>query len=231
MSTTPPSVTAPARLWLVRHGQTDWNVQRRIQGHTPTPLNEAGVHQAHLLAAFFARRRFAAIWASDLPRAAQTAAIIGEKLSRPVQTTEQLRERELGEFQGKTWDEIRQMRGIEPGSPLANGDLSDWTGIPGVETDTALWHRIRRVLVKISADYPGQDVLVVTHGGVVKHSVWHVLGLPAGAPRRFPLANGITVILQQRGESFYLLSMLDIAILDGHASAVDTASASGIPSA
>ena len=231
MSTTTKSAAVSARLWLVRHGQTDWNVQRRIQGHTPTSLNAAGIHQAHLLASFFARRRFAAIWSSDLPRALQTAEIIGQKLALAVQATAQLRERELGEFEGKTWDEIRQMRGIEPGSPLANGDLSDWTGIPGVETDTALWRRIRRVLLEISADHPGQDVLVVTHGGVLKHSVWHVLGLPPGAPRRFPLANGLTVILQQRGESFYLLSLLDIAILDGHASAVDTASASGMPSA
>lgn len=231
MSSASQSVAPSARLWLVRHGQTDWNVQRRIQGHTPTPLNEVGIHQAHLLAAFFAERRFSAIWSSDLPRAAQTAEIIGEKLALAVQTTPELRERDLGDFEGKTWDEIREMRGINPESPLANGDLSDWTGVQGVESDTALWHRIRGTLCGISIDHAGKDVLVITHGGVIKHSVWHVLGLPPGAPRRFPLANGITAILQQRPQGFYLLSLLDIAILDGRASAVDTASASGPPSA
>lgn len=223
--------STPARLWLVRHGQTDWNAQRRIQGHTPTELNKVGIAQAHQLAVFFAHRRFSAIWSSDLPRAAQTARIIGEKLSMGIRTTEHLRERDLGEYEGKTWDEIRHMRGIAPHTPLANGDLSDWIGVADVESDAALWLRVRQVLEGISTENPGQDVLIVTHGGVMKHTVWHVLGLPDGAPRRFPLSNGITAILQQRSDGFYLLSLLDIAIIDGHASATDTAHAIPGPSA
>ncbi len=73
--------------------------------------------------------------------------------------------------------------------------------------------------------FAGKDVLAVTHGGVLKHIVWHVLGLPAGAPRRFGLSNGLTVVLEQRRENFFLLSLLDIEMLSGRPASADTTNA------
>ncbi|NNM85144.1 MAG: histidine phosphatase family protein [Phycisphaerales bacterium] len=220
---------APARLWLVRHGQTDWNAQRRIQGHTPTELNEIGRQQAAKLALWFGRRPFQAIWSSDLPRARQTAEPIAAALGLTVCTTPLLRERHLGPYEGKTWNEVSAMR-IGLNGPQ-QGDLADWTGVPHVESDQALWHRIRDCLSDISQQHANQDVLIITHGGVIKHSVWHILGLPVGAPRRFPLANGITAVVQRRSDGFYLLSLFDTALIDGDAAATDTASAIASPSA
>ncbi len=230
---TPHNMPAgPARLWLVRHGQTDWNAQRRIQGHTPTELNEVGRQQAAKLALWFGRRSFQAIWSSDLPRARQTAEPIAAALGLSVCTTPMLRERHLGPYEGKTWDEVRAMRVGLPGLAAAQqGDLADWTGVPGVESDQTLWHRIRDCLTDISQKHADQNVLIITHGGVIKHSVWHILGLPAGAPRRFPLANGITAVVQHRPDGFYLLSLFDTALIDGETSAADTASAIAAPSA
>ena len=214
----------PARIWLVRHGQTDWNVQRRIQGHTPTELNAAGKAEAQMLADWFADRQFATVWSSDLPRAKQTADAIAARHNLPVHTTHELRERELGPFEGKTWDEVRRIRGELTGSPLQNGDLADWTGVPGVETDADLWHRVSRQLASIANSHQG-NALVVSHGGVIKHTVCHVLGLPSGLPRRFPLSNGITAVLTLRADGFYLQSLLDVGLLAGQPESVDTAQA------
>src|SRR5271165_3144262 len=99
-----------ARLWLVRHGETDWNAQGRVQGHTPTELNENGRRQAASLAEMFAGRKFAALWSSDLPRARQTAEAIGSALGLDVQLTVALRERSFGPYEGKTNEEIRAIR-------------------------------------------------------------------------------------------------------------------------
>lgn len=215
---------SPARIWLVRHGQTDWNAQRRIQGHTPTELNAAGKAEAQMLANWFADRAFATVWSSDLPRAKQTADAIAAVHGLPVHTSSDLRERELGPFEGKTWDEVRRMRSELTGSPMQNGDLADWTGVPGVEADAELWQRVSRQLTAIAKAHKG-DALVVSHGGVIKHTVCHVLGLPSGLPRRFPLSNGITAVLTLRADGFYLQSLLDIGLLAGQPQTVDTAQA------
>ena len=215
----------PTRLWLVRHGQTDWNAQRRIQGHTPTELNAVGLQQADLLSQWFSTRRFAAIWSSDLPRALQTAQAIAARQNCSITTTAQLRERSLGVFEGKTWDEVRSMRADLTNSATNNGDLADWTGVPGVESDQQLWDRTRGILDTMSNAGEGKDILAVTHGGVLKHVIWHVLGLPSGAPRRFGLSNGLTAVLEKREHHYYLKSLLDVELLMGRESAADTANA------
>ena len=215
----------PARLWLVRHGQTDWNAERRIQGHTPTELNALGRQQAEMLSQWFAARNFAAIWSSDLPRALQTAKAIAARQSCAITVTPQLRERNLGAFEGKTWDEVRVMRADLTGNSANNSDLADWTGVPGVESDLQLWNRTCAVLDTMSDAVNGKDVMAVTHGGVLKHVLWHILGLTAGAPRRFGLSNGLTTVLEKRESIYYLVSLLDIEMLMGRASCADTANA------
>jgi len=212
-----------ARLWLVRHGQTDWNAQGRIQGHTPTELNEAGRGQARALAEMLAvgGDKFAAIWSSDLPRAHQTAEILAGKLGMQVQGTTNLRERSFGRYEGSTSDEIRDARtalGLEQ-----TGDLADWTGMPGIESNDVLWERVSVFLRELSAKYPDQDVLVVTHGGVIARAVYRILGIADGVPRRFPLSNGIVAIVQWRQDAFYLLSLVDMGLVIGEKPTTDTA--------
>lgn len=210
-----------ARLWLVRHGQTDWNVAGRIQGHTPTELNAEGRRQAAELAEHLRSQHFAALWSSDLPRASQTAEILGQTLGLPVQTTDALRERSFGRYEGAGSEEIRAVRtslGLDQ-----TGDLADWTGMPGIESNEVLWARIADKLRSLSGMYPGKDVLVVTHGGVIARAIFRVLGIEDGTPRRFPLSNGIVAVLQWRTDSFYLLSLAEMALLSGRAPAIDTA--------
>ena len=204
-----------ARLWLVRHGETDWNAAGRVQGHTPTELNERGREQAREIGRRLKGRAFAAVWSSDLPRAYQTAELLVESagLGMRVERSEALRERSFGKYEGMTTAEIGAARtalGLN-----ATGDLADWTGMPGVESNDVLWERISGQLRELSERYVSQDVVVVTHGGVIARVVYRVLGIPDGVPRHFPLSNGIVAVLQWRKDAWYLMTLMDLGLAMG----------------
>jgi len=213
--------TDNARLWLVRHGETDYNVAGRIQGQIPTELNANGHAQAAKLARYFAPKPFAAVWSSDLPRARQTAEAIAAPLKLPVNTTTDFRERNFGQFEGKTTDEIHLIK--KSMGLTSTGDLAEWSGVPGIESDEELWGRFANTMKKLSTDYRGKDVLIITHGGAIKLALYKILGIPTGQPRRFPLSNGILAITQFRNDAFYLLSMVDLPLLFDHETSADTA--------
>lgn len=152
----PPNVDV-TRVLLVRHGQSEWNADGRWQGQADPPLSDQGRLQAREAAR--AVGAVDAIWASDLQRAAETAAIIAESIGvGPVTVDPELRERDAGEFSGLTRDEIEARF---PGY-LANGRRP-----PNWEPDDALLARARRALHRIAGSAPGGDVLVVTHGGLI----------------------------------------------------------------
>ena len=92
---------------LVRHGETDWNRESRFQGHADTPLNEAGRAQSRDLAERLVAEQVTALYTSPLRRAAETAAIVGERLGLPVRTSEPMREIDVGSWEGLTVDEVR----------------------------------------------------------------------------------------------------------------------------
>jgi 2,3-bisphosphoglycerate-dependent phosphoglycerate mutase len=215
-------MSSPARLWLIRHGQTDWNRAGRIQGQSPTHLNADGFAEARSLAQILAaaNHRFAACYSSDLPRAAETADVIAQRLGIAAQPMPALRERNFGPLEGATSDQIRAARaaaGLPPST-----DLADWTMMPGVESNDALWQRTASALRDLAARHPASDILVITHGGLIARAVFRVLGIPDTSPRRFSLANGILAILECHPDFFRLLSLANLLLLDGH-STHDTA--------
>ncbi len=182
-----------ARLYLVRHGETDWNRQNRIQGHTPTSLNEDGRAQAETLARFFTASPLTAVWSSDLPRARETAAIIAAPHGLAVRTVPALRERNLGPFEGMTGDEVNEaLKGAGPGGR----DFASWHEVPGVEQDEEILARVAPVLEE-ARGIEGEAVLL-THGGVQKAVLFHVLGIPGTVRRAFALGNGLVVALLPR---------------------------------
>jgi probable phosphoglycerate mutase len=136
-------------LLLVRHGETDWNAEGRLQGHTDTPLNDFGRRQARTLADALAREDVDAVYASDLARARETAEILGERLALPVALDPDLREKDWGSWEGLT---AAERETVEPVG----------------ETTEEHRERVLRALRSIARRHPGGRVLVVTHGGCIR---------------------------------------------------------------
>ena len=148
-------------LWLIRHGQTDWNVEGRYQGQADLPLNEAGILQAESAAAQVARLPVAAIFASDLVRAHRTAEIIAARLGLPVQEDARLREINQGEWEGLLVSEIASRYAGQIGRFRANPMTAR---APGGETVAEVASRLASAANEISRRYAGQQVLIVSHG-------------------------------------------------------------------
>jgi probable phosphoglycerate mutase len=160
-------------LYLVRHGETDWNATGRWQGHTDVPLNERGMQQARLLAQRLLREgiRFDAIYSSDLTRAYQTAWEIGSLLKVAVQLWPPLREIDMGEWSGLTRDEIRDRYPDEYARLERGEDLR--RGITG-ETKAAMYQRVTHSIEAMVAQHPDETLALVTHGGPVRALIRYV---------------------------------------------------------
>jgi len=147
-----------ATLLLVRHGETDWNASGRLQGHTDQPLNDYGRRQARELADRLSDDGIAAIYASDLSRAKETAEIVGARLGLPVVVDADLRERNWGSWEGLTPSE-RDAVAFEGETPQEHRD------------------RLMRSVRRIAERHPAQRVVVVTHGGSMRRVQAAVTGI------------------------------------------------------
>jgi 2,3-bisphosphoglycerate-dependent phosphoglycerate mutase len=146
-------------LFLVRHGETDWNAEGRLQGHTDRPLSDYGRRQAQQLAGELENEELEAIYSSDLARAHETAEIVGERLGLPVVLDPDLREKDWG-----TWE----------GLNAVERDHVEFVG----ETTEAHEERILEALRRIAERHPGdRRVLVVTHGGSMRRVQTAALGM------------------------------------------------------
>jgi alpha-ribazole phosphatase len=148
-------------LWLVRHGQTDWNVEGRYNGQEDTPLNETGIRQAQAAADRLAGERFAAVYSSDLQRAYRTAQIITARLGLPIQTDKRLREIHQGEFQGLLVNEIAKRFAVVMQQWHDNPATAH---APGGESVAQVAERLAAAADDIARMHPGERVLVVSHG-------------------------------------------------------------------
>jgi uncharacterized phosphatase len=141
---------------LVRHGETDWNRERRIQGSTDIPLNELGREQARATGALLATRRWTALVASPLSRAAETARLIGEHVGLGDPELEpRLAERDYGAAEGLTGSEIDAL-------------FPDGADVPGREARESVAVRAVAALHELAVRHPGEAVIVVAHGGVIR---------------------------------------------------------------
>lgn len=197
-------MTARTRLCLVRHGETAWNTERRLQGHLDVPLNEVGAAQAEATARSLDGRRFAAIYCSDLARARQTAAAAAAPLGIALQTEPRLRERHYGAFQGLTYAEA-QARHPEAYARFHARD-PEFAFPDGGESLAAFAARIIGVLTTLAERHPGEEVLIVTHGGVLDVAHRVATGKPLDAPRDFAILNAALNWLEFEGGVWRLLS-------------------------
>jgi probable phosphoglycerate mutase len=185
-------------LLLVRHGETDWNRDRRFQGHADEPLNDAGREQARALADELAGERIAVVYTSDLVRAHETAEIVAARLGVDVVARSELREIDVGDWEGLTWPEIeeRHPEGARAWHEHGHGWESG-------ETYDQLGERIIAALQRIAADHPARRVLVVGHGGTVRAIRAFIEGLSVADSRRQSPAIGncevFRVVVQNGG--------------------------------
>jgi len=178
------------RLLLIRHGETEWNAQTRIQGHTDIDLSERGREQALLLARHLAdEARHApiqAVYASNLARARDTARPLAEALGLPLRVDERLRERGFGLFEGHTYDEAQARwpqeyaiwRRREPGY-----------AVPGGESYLAGRARVLACLTELVHAHPGATLAIVTHGGMLDTIYRTAEGIAWETPRSHLLPN------------------------------------------
>ncbi len=152
-------------IYLVRHGETDWNVKKLIQGHLNILLNEKGKIQAKKLAEKLTHVKFNAVFSSDLIRAKKTAEIIVLEKKLTVITTKALRERYFGHFQGKHIEVLKQKLGEQIG--LSKKSQKKY-GFEDVENDEEIIARFISYLREIAVAYPKKNVLVIAHGGVMR---------------------------------------------------------------
>lgn len=156
-------------LALVRHGQTDWNLARRIQGNTDIPLNDTGRAQAIETAAQLAGAEWDAVLTSPLSRARETAEIIATALGLPEPTADaDLVERRYGDAEGMDYQELHER--------FPAGIV-----VPGRETHREVQQRVYAALIGIAEQHPGQSLIVVCHGGVISSLVRHATD--GGRPR------------------------------------------------
>jgi alpha-ribazole phosphatase len=149
------------RLVLVRHGQTDWNVEGRYQGQADPPLNEVGRAQVRALAERLAGRAIEAIYGSDLQRARETAHIIAQTLRLPLRIDPRLREVKLGEWEGRL---VQEIRAGYPEAWEARRRDPVHARPPGGETAAEVAARVRAAADDIARQHPVGPVLVVSHG-------------------------------------------------------------------
>lgn len=174
------------RICFVRHGETDWNVELRLQGQIDLALNARGQAQAAAVGRHFATQRAAALYSSDLLRARQTAQPIAQALELAPTLVSELRERSFGRCEGLTLAEI-EARYADDARAIARRD-PDYV-IPGGESRRQHAARVLDCVAQLVAAHGGQTIVVVTHGGVLDVIYRRACGLPLDAPRSYALPN------------------------------------------
>ena len=206
----------------VRHGETEWNKEKRYQGHLDSSLTERGLAQARAVADALAEPSplwsdcFAALYSSDLGRAVQTAECIGKRLNLAVNTDARLREINLGIIQGLRAVDIAEKH------PEVYRQCDDWQyAPPGAETRQQRYDRSIASMLEMFGKHEGETFVVVTHGGVLDGFLRQALRIPISDPRRFSIFNGSLNVISRQDDDLRLESwgivhhLTNASVLDG----------------
>jgi broad specificity phosphatase PhoE len=191
-------------IYIVRHGETDWNKQKKLMGYVNVPLNEEGRKQAEKTAIWFKDKKIDSIYSSDLIRAFETAAIIAQYHNLPVVKTLYLRGRNFGQFAGMTKEEIKKT------TPDLYENLMDESNLHwnanGVEPIISVKERIRTFFNKIKPT--DEAILVVAHGSVIRQML-RFFSLIKETERPETINASITIIHQIENGVFEYESLND----------------------
>jgi len=188
------------RLILVRHGETVWNLEAKLQGQDDSALTPLGITQGRAFAERLSRYHFSARYASDLGRTLRTAELVRETTGHDIRCDARLRERHLGIFQGLSRAEAQE-KFPEEFARLMSREV-DYVA-PGGESFSEASSRIMDCLVELAREHAGQQIVLITHGAVLGAVLRNVLGISPDAPRRFKRFNGSwNVFTFERGNWF-----------------------------
>ena len=202
----------------VRHGETDWNAQSRLQGHLDIDLNERGRWQAQRAGLALADSGITTIYCSDLRRAHDTALAISRAIAQhsgiaatDLRLEPGLRERSFGSFQGLTYDEVGA---LHPEDALRWKQRDPHWAPPGGESPAALHQRIATTLHAIAAQHPGEHIALVSHGGVLDMLYRLATGQALNAARTWELGNCAINRLLYTPQALTLVGWADTQHLD-----------------
>lgn len=194
------------KLYLIRHGETDWNVEGRVQGHSDIELNARGLEQARRLAARMPNEGgFTALYSSPLKRAYKTAEMMGAALHMPVITDRRLCERSLGDLEGLNMGQIRL---LYPDVARVWDMGGSRPHIPNEESREAFIERVTAFINDIRADHPDGRVIAITHGGTITMLLTVALKLDLERPIPFIIDNASINVVQwgERGARLRVLN-------------------------
>jgi len=201
----------------VRHGETAWNAQSRLQGHLDIDLNERGRWQAQRVGQALADSGITTIYCSDLRRAHDTALAIAQHsgiTAAALRLEPGLRERSFGSFQGLTYDEVGA---LHPEDAVRWKQRDPHWAPPGGESPAALQQRIATTLHAIAAQHPGEHIALISHGGVLDMLYRLATGQALNAARTWELANCAINRLLYTPQSLTLVGWADTQHLDAQA--------------
>jgi len=207
----PPERSHPARLYLIRHGESTWNSEHRIQGQSDPPLSELGRRQSGLLGHRLAGRAFAGFYASDLKRAFETAQHVGSFIGLEPRPETGLREIFLGDWEGMRTDEIAYRF---PEAWARWVEEPDWDVVPGGEGAAPFESRVASALDDILHRHVTGNVLVVTHGGVIQIGLHRVVGRPSRGLFPFKIQNASISVIEKRNGRMVIAGVNDVAHLE-----------------
>ena len=189
------------RVCIIRHGETDWNKEGRIQGQTDIPLNDTGRAQALAMAYNCAHFQFSALFSSDLARAVQTATALAQREQLEISTLPQLRERHYGLFQGLTKTEASLRFHDAYALYLARDVRYNFeTG----ESLSAFAQRVLDVFEQLVKHHSNQQIAVISHAGVLDIMYRHATGRPLHTERDFAIPNSALNWFHHDGQRWHL---------------------------
>jgi broad specificity phosphatase PhoE len=186
-------------IYIARHGQTEWNVKGKVQGHTDSPLTKEGISQAKNLAIELKNIKFDAIYSSDLLRAQRTAEFVALEHRLIVKTKEALRERNFGSLEGQGKDcliLLEQLRKQKIPYETKN-----------IESDEKMIERVILFLRELAIAYPGKTVLVVSHGGILRTLLFHLGFATYEEINKLSIGNTAYIKIDSDGVDFYVKEM------------------------
>jgi broad specificity phosphatase PhoE len=198
---------------LVRHGETEWNLNGRIQGHSDSALTTLGSEQGRRAAERLAGKRIAAVYASPAPRARDTGELIAAPHGLTVQLVGDLRERCYGRYEGLTVAEIAEQdrAALEQWLPHPNREQ---LAPPEGESQPYMSQRVMAALRQIVAQHPGETVVIATHGGPIKSAVFAILVIPITSWHRTWVSNGSLTTLRGTPDELRVACFNDTCHLD-----------------